>query len=116
MSAKPGAAGWYSVRCVFQLVGEEDSPYEERITLWRATSFAAAIELAEEEAAEYVRALDVTYLGIAQSYYLGDTVDEIVAGTEVFSLVRSSDLPPDEYVDTFFDTGGEYQRTVIEEP
>lgn len=115
MSAKVEAAGWYSVRCVFQLLGEEGKPYEERITLWWATSFAGAIELAENEAAEYVRALDVAYLGIAQSYYLGDGVDEIVAGTEVFSLVRGSDLPPDEYVDTFFDTGGEYQRTVVED-
>jgi hypothetical protein len=106
--------GWYSVRCVFHMLGEggseEGAPYEERVTLWRAAGFEEAIELAEQEAAEYVDILGVAYLGLAQCYYLGAEIDDILSGTEVFSLIRSSDLPPEEYLDAFFDTGDEYQR------
>jgi hypothetical protein len=108
--------GWYSVRCVFHMLGEggceNGAPYEERVTLWRANGFEEAIELAEQEAAEYVDMLDVAYLGLAQCYYLGAETEDILSGTEVFSLIRSSDLPPEEYLDAFFDTGDEYQRHV----
>ena len=50
---------WYSVRCVFRVINE-DGPgddggfdYEERLTLWMASSDAQAIAFAEAEAAEY---------------------------------------------------------------
>ncbi|MEV8371592.1 DUF4288 domain-containing protein [Kribbella sp. NPDC056861] len=104
--------GWYSVRCVFQLDGGRDdrSPYEERITLWRADDFDTAIELAENEALDYIEDMGWTYLGLAQCFYLGDDVAQILQGTEVYSLIRSSALPPDEYLDTFFDTGTEHQQ------
>jgi hypothetical protein len=32
-------------------------------------------------------------------------------GAEVFSLIRRSPLPPDDYLDSFFDTGTELQQT-----
>jgi hypothetical protein len=106
--------GWYSVRCVFQLndISDGDSPYEERITLWQAADFDQAIELAEAEALEYIEATEWAYLGLAQCFYLGDDVTEIRPGTEIYSLIRGSDLPPEEYLDTFFDTGTEHQRQV----
>ncbi|WP_112239089.1 DUF4288 domain-containing protein [Kribbella monticola] len=109
-----GAMGWYSVRCVFQLIDENDdeSPYEERITLWQASDFETAIELAEDEAAEYIEGTTWAYLGLAQCFYLGDDVSTILSGTEVYSLIRTSTLAPDDYLDTFFDTGNEYQRHV----
>jgi hypothetical protein len=106
--------GWYSVRCVFRLDEGRDaeSTYEERVTLWRADDFDSAIELAEREAVKYIEDTDWAYLGLAQCFYLGDDVEEIVPGVEVFSLTRDSDLPPDEYLDEFFDTGTEHQRSV----
>ena len=109
-----GRMGWYSVRCVFQLIDvrEDESPYEERITLWQASDFETAIELAEDEAAEYIEDTSWAYLGLAQCFYLGDDVNRILSGTEVYSLIRNSDLPPEDYLDTFFDTGDEYQRQV----
>ena len=78
-----GTMGWYSVRCVFRLndISDGDSPYEERITLWQATDFDQAIELAEAEALEYIEDTDWAYLGLAQCFYLGDDVTEIRAGT-----------------------------------
>jgi hypothetical protein len=110
-------SGWYSVRCVFRAetsqawgppdlaVGE--SAYEERITLWQAESADGAIERAEDEAREYASRLEVEYLGIAQSYRLEDVP---VEGAEVFSLIRRSTLDGDPYLDSFFDTGDEFQQ------
>lgn len=102
--------GWYSVRCVFQLNEFSESPYEERITLWRADDFDTAIELAEAEALDYIEDTTSTYLGLAQCFYLGDDIQQIHSGTEVYSLMRDSQLSPDQYLDTFFDTGTEHQR------
>ncbi|MEK8108219.1 hypothetical protein NKG94_31080 [Micromonospora sp. M12] len=65
--------------------------YEERVTLWCATSCDAAVALAEAEASEYAEGIDRVCLGFAQVYYL---FDEPGHGTEVYSLMRDSDLPP----------------------
>src|SRR5690349_2408512 len=94
---------WYSVRCVFR--DKEHALYEERITLWRADSSDDAIAHAEAEAAEYANNLNLTYIGLAQVFHLAETSVEI--GSEVFSLCRESDLDPDDYLSTFFDTGAE---------
>jgi hypothetical protein len=94
---------WYAVRCVFR--HRTLGVYEERITLWRAESFAGAAELAEAEAEEYCADLDETeYVGFAQSYALYDVPGH---GAEVFSLMRDSALEPEAYVERFFDTGEE---------
>ncbi len=104
---------WFAVRCIFACGWPPDLPqrYEERVTLWQAATFDEAIEKAEAEALEYAGAIDEapgTYLGVAQAYKFDGPPGE---GVEVFSLVRGSDLPPDEYVNAFFDTGDEFQRT-----
>jgi hypothetical protein len=99
--------GWYGVRCVFRWIDHGNQPYEERITLWRAASAAQAVELAGREARDYARDNGVEHLRFAQAYAL--TGDRITQGTEVFSLLRDSDLKPETYLDTFFDTGNEHQ-------
>jgi len=98
----------YSVRCVFLWPPRPDQSarhlFEERITLWQAKSFDEAIQLAEEEAQAY--ACDgVSYLNLAQSYELFDEIG--VQGVEVFSLLRESDLDPEDYLSAFFETGRE---------
>lgn len=106
------AQEWYAVRCVFRSAWAETSEglppdehlYEERITLWQASSMEEAIALAEGEAGEYADEED-DYLDLAQAYKLFD--DPVAQGAEVFSLMRSSRLEPDEYLDAFFDTGEE---------
>jgi len=105
---------WFAVRCVLasgwasQEVGRP--LYEERITLWRAANVEDAVERAEAEAKTYAAAIEDapdTDLGLAQAYRLtGEPGD----GTEVFSLLRESRLPPEEYLDAFFDTGSERSR------
>ena len=102
---------WYGVRCLFQYGPLDPAPtsYEERVTIWRAASFDEAIALAEGEAAEYAETLgDVSDLGLVQAYALSESPGH---GAEVFSLVRDSALAPDEYLDQFFDTGGERQQS-----
>jgi len=96
---------WYCVRCVFK---RRDRPqYEERMTVWRAASFEAAIERAEAEALEYQAVSEFEYLRLAQAYDLKTSLIE--DGSEIFSLIRTSALGPDEYINRFFDTGTEAQ-------
>ena len=83
-----------------------ESAYEERITLWRAESADDAIRQAEEEAKTYETQIEIEYLDFAQSYRIADAIEP---GGEIFSLSRKSDLQPGDYLDRFFDTGGEYQ-------
>lgn len=107
---------WYSVRCVLvhEWSGEDDYTYEERVTLWHASSAEVAIERAEEEVHDYAASLrddnsSSSYVGLAQCYWIADDVS---SGAEIFSLMRDSALEPDEYLTRFFDTGSERQRTL----
>lgn len=97
---------WFAVRCFFRV---QVTWYEERVTLWRASGHDEAIELAEAEALEYARILQMTYLDLSQSYKLSDDEDPSRPGAEVFSLFRESGLQPSEYLERFFDTGKENQ-------
>ena len=101
---------WYAVRCVFRSIVEVGvTTYEERVTLWQAGSTTEAIERAEAEAEEYAAAIEdveVEYTGFAQCFHL---FDEPADGAEIFSMMRDSDLDPEDYLDTFFDTGEEHQ-------
>ncbi|SCL69485.1 hypothetical protein GA0070606_5096 [Micromonospora citrea] len=98
--------GWYAVRSVFQYGNAAPHVYEERITIWRASSFDAAVVMAEAEAAEYTEGVDRVHLGFAQVHHLSA---EPGHGAEIYSLMRDSNLPADAYLDRFFDTGDERQ-------
>ena len=99
--------GWYGVRCFFHWTDYDC--YEERVTVWKATSFDEAIEKAEREAARYAsEGSGFVYLEIAQAYHM---VDRLREGAEVYSLLRESNLEPDEYIDRFFMTGSEREGT-----
>jgi len=79
------------------------------MTLWQADSLDEAIEKAEKEAYAYADQLRSEYLQIAQAYWIGP--DQPAEGAELFSLLRDSDLDGDDYIDAFYDTGSERQRT-----
>lgn len=103
---------WFSVRCIFRQERESRNGtttfYEERLTVWCASSFEEAIAKAEREAEEYA-ADSAEYLGFAQAYLLpGDLLE----GEEVFSLIRSSSLEPAEYLETSFEDGHEREDLV----
>jgi hypothetical protein len=111
-------ANWFAVRCVFHVAHNEgggpqdlapgEHAYEERITLWQASSADEAIELSDREAEEYAARAGCEYTGLAQSYWLEEEPSQ---GAVTFSLVRRSLLDPDGYVDAFFDTGHEYEES-----
>jgi hypothetical protein len=101
------SGGWFGVRCVFRW--SQPSTYEERVTLWEADSLDDAIAQAESEAQAYAARLNSEFLDIAQAYWIG--ADRPQAGSEVFSLMRDSTLDSDDYLDAFYDTGRERQRT-----
>jgi hypothetical protein len=104
------AQPWFAVRCVFL---HEPQRYEERVTLWLADNAEAAVASAEADAEGYADGLDgCEYLGLAQCFHLFDA--EVGSGSEVFSLIRESELPPTRYLDVFFDTGSELQRELHE--
>jgi hypothetical protein len=104
--AGPPSEPWFSVRCLFRHL---PASYEERITLWRAGTPDEAVTLAEADARDYAKGLEgAEYLGLAQAFHLFEA--QVGDGTEIFSLVRDSDLAPDDYLDAFFDTGGERQH------
>jgi hypothetical protein len=97
---------WFAVR---QVVLHHDTTYEERITIWKAPTFDEAVQMAEVEGAEYARIVEAVLLGLSQACRLGEYPAN---GTEVFSLMRDSELAPNDYLDHFFDTGSERQGIV----
>jgi hypothetical protein len=104
-----GGVKWFSVRSVYRHPGlaEGREVYEERVVLFKADDFDAAIAMAESEAADYVEDSDNEVLPLFQAHWL---FDDPADGIEIFSLMRVSDLEPDEYLDHFFDTGQERQQ------
>ncbi|MBN9174152.1 MAG: hypothetical protein J0I70_08365 [Microbacterium sp.] len=94
----------YSVRAIFR----HGRVYEERLVLHFALSAADALRLAEREAHEYADALgNCEYLGLLQAYELPN--GRLEEGSELFSLLRESDLEAADYLTSFFDTGHELQ-------
>ena len=95
---------WFGVRCVIEM--PEREIFEERITIWQASSHEEAIGKAEVEARAYAEGVGAS-TGFAQSYELTESPGD---GVEVFSLMRESRLAPSDYLNQFFDTGLERQR------
>lgn len=105
---------WYSVRCVFQHESRPDMTlknlFEERITIWKASSFDEAVAMAERESQSYAKDTDCRYVVLAQAFELFS--GSIRSGAEVFSLMRESNYSAKKYLDAFFDTGKERQERV----
>ena len=109
----------YSVRSVLEWKGRKQIQkkhlYEERITIWNADSLDEAIALAEKEIERYMtedssKKEKMDSLGFYQAFAGFKDVSLDLQGQEVFSLLRQSDLEPDDYLDKFFDTGDEHQQ------
>jgi hypothetical protein len=100
-------ARWFGCRSLLQWpdTPTEKESYEERITIWRAESLEQAIAMAEIESAAYAEENRLVDVGLTQAYEMDGG-----NGAEVFSLIRDSELLPDECIDTLFDTGDERQR------
>lgn len=110
---KRSVKDWYAARSVFRhgaLKGtaRRKHVYEERIVLLRAGSDNEAIKLAEREARRYA-GLDagITYLNYVETYHLFEA--SIRNGSEVFSLLRSSNRSADRFLSRYYDDGSEHR-------
>lgn len=103
---------WFGAKCLFVHRGlsvEEDSrtlTYEERVVLVKALDFNWAIRKAERDATAYAsKAGDCKYLKFVDCFDILE--NEVAEFTEVYSLMRKSNLDPDRYVSQFYATGEE---------
>jgi hypothetical protein len=97
---------WFAVRCLFSHPTRKQSSeaqlFEERITLWRADSWDQAFTAAEAEAADYAVSANCIFVRALDGFNLFDrTVGE---GTEIWSVMRGSNMDADIYILTFCKT------------
>lgn len=100
---------WYGAKCIFlhtQIEGCPGQVYEERVVLTKATSLDDAIQRAESLAKEYASDCGgCSYTGFINVFHIYD--ENIGDGSEVYSLMRTSELSTNAYLDQFYDTGME---------
>jgi hypothetical protein len=101
---------WFGARTIYRVeksntINHPNKLYEERVVLISANSIDDALAKAEKEAEIYASDTDMTYLGYVNVFELYH--NKIEDGTEVYSLMRESELEADAYIDKFFDTGSE---------
>lgn len=106
---------WYGTKTIYKHrrveAGMRKTLFEERVVLFQAADFDGAIALAEAEAAEYCRAnADTVYLDFMDVFHL--FAKAVGHGTEVYSLMRESELADKDYLDHFYDDGKERTKEV----
>ena len=102
---------WYAVKCIFRHDGlaEKGIVYEERIVLFKANSFDEAKDLAEAEAEAYIGSEGkITCTDYMQVFHLFD--DQIESGTEIYSIMRTSDKSEKDFIDHYYDDGTEHTQ------
>ena len=75
--------------------------YEERLTIWQASTFEEAFALAEVEARAYATD-DCQFVRAAQSFHLFD--ESAGHGSKVWSVMRGSHMELELYIATFCTT------------
>lgn len=109
MSEEP----WYAAKCIFRHddLAEKDTVYEERIVLFKANSFEEAKDLAEAEAKDYIANCEgkTTCTDFMNIFHLFD--NEIKSGTEIYSVMRTSDKSESDFLDHYYDDGTEHTQT-----
>ncbi len=100
---------WFSAKCIFSWKDRETKKikgYEERIILLKSISFDEAIKKAESDAEkynDYISNTIVEYVGFIDVFELFD--EKIKDFTEVYSIVRESNLLPNGLLDKYSDDG-----------
>lgn len=106
---------WYGVSLVYQHNRVSGLAYEERILIVRAKSAEAAIEMAEAISGKEYEDESTVRLDYAMTFNIFDCDGPCLPpGTEVFSLIRDSDLTPDEYLNRFHTTGAERSQDIAD--
>ncbi|MBP7860299.1 DUF4288 domain-containing protein [bacterium] len=99
---------WFGVKTVYKFDAlSNDCPdpvFEERVVLFRAVDFNQAINLAEEEALIYAKEGNCKFTGFVNAFIIADEPAEKI---EVYSLMRTSKLSEQDYLDHYYDSGTE---------
>jgi len=103
---------WFSVRSIYKHTRFAKQLYEERIVMFFCESIDKAVAEAEMEAAAYASMNDCEAGDLFSGYDSG--LDVVASKSEVFSLMRESDLEMGVYIDQFFDTGRERSTYAVE--
>ena len=99
---------WYGVRLIYRHSFASGQTYEERILIIRAETAAQAIAEAESISAREYEDENTERLDYAMTFNIFDSNGPCLGpGTEVFSLMRVSELSPNDYLDHFHNTGSE---------
>jgi hypothetical protein len=98
---------WFGVRCWFlfesgALDMDRGQLYEERVTIWCAANVDDARKQAAAEGDAYAGEVGATRIDYIETYRMADPPRE---GAEVWSVMRDSWLPPDEYLARFVTEG-----------
>jgi hypothetical protein len=105
---------WFSVECHFRIppgdvvmdsgfvLQDRPSMYEQRVTVWQAASREEAALSAEAEADLYAEEAGYERLDYVVVY---DLDVPPTTGAEVWSQVRHTALPPDEYLERYVTEG-----------
>ena len=107
---------WFGVRLLNRHTRAAGQTFEERILIIRSQTAEDAIESAESISIQEYEDETTERLGYAMSFNIFDcNGPSLPHGTEVFSLMRESDLTPDEYLDRFYDSGAERTQHIDDE-
>jgi hypothetical protein len=108
---------WFAVQCFFVIeagavIPERGQTYEERITLWQAENADEAAAKASRAADSYAADNGFQRVDYVTSYEMFDAPAE---GSEVWSLIRDSWLPPKEYIERFVIAGDPHAVPFVSE-
>lgn len=104
---------WYGIRLLYRHIGRTEKSYEERILIIRAHSATEAIAQAESISEREYEDETVERLKYAMAFNVFDRDGPCLeSGTEVFSLIRKSELPAELYVNRFHSTGMECSQDI----
>jgi hypothetical protein len=109
-----GAKTWYRLPDAYHKGDGVGQVYEERVVLLRARNGDEAISRAELEAVRYAeQANDGTeYLGVVNVYEMFDDVSDTA---EVYSVLRSSPLRPEEFLARYHDSATLHSRSTVDD-
>jgi hypothetical protein len=104
---------FFSAKCVFRAEMIEDgqpvSVFEERIIFVKACEFDEAFDKAEKAGGKYAgknqtEKNKTTFLACVGIFIVQDPVED---GVEVFSMLRESNMPSENYLKLHYQTGSE---------
>ncbi|MEZ6092920.1 MAG: hypothetical protein R3C03_01595 [Pirellulaceae bacterium] len=96
---------WFGVRLLYRHLRATGQTFEERILIIRSPTAEDAIEATEKLSIQDYEHETTERLGYAMTFNIFDcNGPSLPNGSEVFSLIRDSDLTPAVYLDRFYDS------------